>query len=93
MEMSDDEIEETTETKETEESGKDISALFYLTSTYKGDILKPLTPSKLWAQIHQTGTHQKQLVRPCNFRWADYQPCGYRIFSGLHLAPTFHHNT
>ena len=34
MEMSDDEIEETTETKETEESGKDYSALLYLTNTY-----------------------------------------------------------
>lgn len=55
MEMSDDEIEETTETKETEESGKDNSALFYLTYICRDDILEPLTPSKLWAQ---TQTHQ-----------------------------------
>lgn len=34
MEMSDDEIEETTETKETEESGKDNFALFYLTNMH-----------------------------------------------------------
>lgn len=34
MEMSDDEIEETTEAKETEESGKDHSALFYLNNIY-----------------------------------------------------------
>lgn len=34
MEMSDDEIEETTETKETEESGKDNSVLFHLTNIY-----------------------------------------------------------
>lgn len=34
MEMSDDEIEEKTETKETEESGKDNSALFYLNNIY-----------------------------------------------------------
>ena len=34
VEMSDDEIEETTETKETEESGKENSALLYLTNTY-----------------------------------------------------------
>lgn len=34
MEMSDDEIEETTETKETEESGNDNSGLFYVMSIY-----------------------------------------------------------
>lgn len=34
MEMSDEEIEETTEKKETEESGKDHSALFHLISMY-----------------------------------------------------------
>lgn len=34
MEMSDDEIEETTETKETEESGNDDSALLCLISMY-----------------------------------------------------------
>lgn len=55
MEMSDDEIEETTETKETEESGKENSALLYLTNTYwKGWCFK--TTGKVWAQTHQTGT-------------------------------------
>lgn len=34
MEMSDDEIEETTERKETEESGKENPALLYVTNTY-----------------------------------------------------------
>lgn len=34
MEMSDDEIEETTETKETEESGNDNSGLFYVVNIY-----------------------------------------------------------
>lgn len=56
MEMSDDEIEETTETKETEESGKDNSALIYLTSTCKDNILKSSISSKLWAHIYQTET-------------------------------------
>lgn len=47
MEMSDDEIEETTETKETEESGKDNS-LFYLTNIYvKGQYFKPFTRSTI----------------------------------------------
>lgn len=42
MEMSDDEIEETTETKETEESGKENSALLYLIPTERDDALKQL---------------------------------------------------
>lgn len=59
MEMSDDEIEETTETKETEDSGNDHSGLLDVISTYlQWQCFQTFKTGKMiYTSTHQTG-HQ-----------------------------------